>query len=185
MPGSPGGLLRIDRVFHSSGYANTFGAAPLVFGAFPSLHSGCAVMEALFLSHFFPQLKALYWSYVGVLWWATMYLSHHYLIDLTGGASLSVLIFYLFMPETFKDSDQIQFESGRGEEGYEMVNGATELDLDEEIRKLEESGEGDVHEADVGDEEERVGNDADGRKKVSWGQTKVLGESTPRQSSEV
>jgi hypothetical protein len=185
MPGSPGGLLRIDRVFHSSGYANTFGAAPLVFGAFPSLHSGCAVMEALFLSHFFPQLKALYWSYVGVLWWATMYLSHHYLIDLTGGASLSVLIFYLFMPETFKDSDQIQFESGRGEEGYEMVNGAAELDLDEEIRKLEESGEGDAHGEGEGDEEERVGNDPDGRKKVSWGQTKVLGESTPRQSSEV
>jgi hypothetical protein len=46
----PGGLLRIDRVFNSNGYTNTFGSAPLVFGAFPSLHSGCAVMEALFLA---------------------------------------------------------------------------------------------------------------------------------------
>ncbi|EIW65921.1 hypothetical protein TREMEDRAFT_22906, partial [Tremella mesenterica DSM 1558] len=98
MPGSPGGLMRIDRVFHSSGYTNAFGSAPLVFGAFPSLHSGCAVMEALFLSHFFPTPRAIYWGYVGILWWATMYLSHHYLIDLTGGACLSVLVFYLFMP---------------------------------------------------------------------------------------
>jgi hypothetical protein len=170
MPGSPGGLMRIDRVFHSSGYTNAFGSAPLVFGAFPSLHSGCAVMEALFLSHFFPHLKPLYWGYVGVLWWSTMYLSHHYLIDLTGGACLSVLVFYLFMPEEFKDSDQINWASQ--EEGYEMANGTrTELDLDEEIRKLEEQGEGDIAEA---DEETRV--EGEGRKKVSWGETKVLGE---------
>lgn len=128
MPGSPGGLLRIDRVFHSSGYTNTFGAAPLVFGAFPSLHSGCAVMEALFLSHFFPSLKPVYWVYVGILWWSTMYLSHHYLIDLTGGACLSVIMFYITMPEQFKDIDQIDWSvnnvvpSGAGA-AYEMLNG--------------------------------------------------------------
>ena len=64
-------------------------------------------MEALFLSHFFPQFKVFFWGYVGVLWWATMYLSHHYLIDLTAGASLSVMMFYAVMPEQFKDVDQI------------------------------------------------------------------------------
>lgn len=112
MPGSPGGLLRIDRVFHSTGYTNTFGNAPLVFGAFPSLHSGCAVMEALFLSHFFPGLKVVYWTYTGILWWATMYLSHHYLIDLTGGACLSVMVFYVTMPGVFKDVDQIDWAAG-------------------------------------------------------------------------
>lgn len=199
MPGSPGGLMRIDRVFHSSGYTNAFGAAPLVFGAFPSLHSGCAVMEALFMAHFFPQFKFLYWGYAGVLWWATMYLSHHYLIDLTGGACLSVLVFYLTMPAEFKDSDLIV-----GRDEYEMVDGTSreeremelELDLDEEIRKLEETGE-------AGDEEETVhGHDAEGsaiggelakedgdrdpqtptpkskqKRSVSWGETKVLGES--------
>ena len=115
MPGSPGGLLRIDRVLHTSAYTNAFGAAPLVFGAFPSLHSGCAVMEALFLSHFFPAYKPFYWCYVGLLWWATMYLSHHYLIDLTGGACLSVAVFYITMPEMFKDVDQIIWT--REEEG--------------------------------------------------------------------
>ncbi|OCF31925.1 inositolphosphorylceramide synthase [Kwoniella heveanensis BCC8398] len=143
MPGSPGGLLRIDRVFHSSGYTNTFGNAPLVFGAFPSLHSGCAVMEALFLSHFFPAYKPFYWGYVGVLWWATMYLSHHYLIDLVGGACLSVLVFYLCMPEGFKDVDQIQWSKLEGG-GYEMIGGPRtrdDVDLDEEIRKLEQAGD--------------------------------------------
>lgn len=157
MAGSPGGLMRIDRVFHSSGYTNAFGSAPLVFGAFPSLHSGCAVMEALFLSHFFPSLKGLYWGYVGVLWWATMYLSHHYLIDLVGGACLSVLVFYLCMPEGFKDVDQIQWEAVEGD-GYEMIGGpktgtGPEIDLDEEIRKLEEQGEA-LFEHMIGEDEE-------------------------------
>lgn len=159
MAGSPGGLMRIDRVFHSSGYTNAFGSAPLVFGAFPSLHSGCAVMEALFLSHFFPSLKGLYWGYVGVLWWATMYLSHHYLIDLVGGACLSVLVFYLCMPEGFKDVDQIQWEAVEGD-GYEMIGGprtgtGPDIDLDEEIRKLEEQGEA-LFEQAIGDEESRI-----------------------------
>ncbi|WWC69911.1 uncharacterized protein I206_103855 [Kwoniella pini CBS 10737] len=147
MPGSPGGLLRIDRVFHSSGYTNTFGNAPLVFGAVPSLHSGCAVMEALFLSHFFPNFKPFYWGYVGILWWATMYLSHHYLIDVTAGACLSVLIFYLTMPLGFKDLDQIKWDENQNQNGYERIsqggpnkiNKDFNLDLDEEIRKLEEN----------------------------------------------
>lgn len=197
MPGSPGGLLRIDRVFGTHGYANAFGSAPLVFGAFPSLHSGSAVMEALFLSHFFPSLKPVYWAYTGVLWWATMYLSHHYLIDLTGGACLSVMVFYLFMPEEFKDSDQIVgrdeyvFVAGSdetdrsrrvGEEDMERERKRREreeMDLDEEIRKLED---GDLEL----DEEQAAGDEGSGsglggervksKRSVSWGETKVMGE---------
>jgi hypothetical protein len=55
--GAAGGLARIDALFHSNGYQTTFSASPVVFGAFPSLHSGCATMEALFISHFFPKLR--------------------------------------------------------------------------------------------------------------------------------
>src|ERR1700761_5342784 len=85
MKGSPGGLARIDRLFHSQTYTIGFSNAPVVFGAFPSLHSGCATIEALFLAHFFPQSQAYVWTYVGVLYWATMYLTHHYLVDVVGG----------------------------------------------------------------------------------------------------
>jgi hypothetical protein len=191
MPGSPGGLLRIDRVFGTHGYANTFGAAPLVFGAFPSLHSGSAVMEALFLSHFFPSLKPVYWAYTGVLWWATMYLSHHYLIDLTGGACLSVMVFYLFMPEEFKDSDQIvgrdeyQFVAGsdaesrgRDVEAERKRREREEMDLDEEIRKLED-GDLELDEEQAAEGSGSGGRDGERQKtkrSVSWGETKVMGE---------
>lgn len=72
MKGSPGGLARIDALFHGNGYTKTFTGAPVPFGAFPSLHAGCATMEALFLSHFFPQGRIFYWFYASWLYWSTM-----------------------------------------------------------------------------------------------------------------
>ncbi|KAF8273951.1 PAP2-domain-containing protein [Lactarius quietus] len=102
MKGSPGGLLRIDNLFHSHGYTVTFSNSPVVFGAFPSLHSACATMEALFLSHFFPQVATYVWAYAAVLYWATMYLTHHYLIDVVGGSCLAIAFFYFFLPDDLK-----------------------------------------------------------------------------------
>jgi inositol phosphorylceramide synthase catalytic subunit len=102
MKGSPGGLLRIDNILHSHGYTVTFSNSPVVFGAFPSLHSACATMEALFLAHFFPQMATYAWIYAAVLYWATMYLTHHYLIDVVGGACLAIAFFYIFLPDDLK-----------------------------------------------------------------------------------
>jgi len=146
MPGSPGGLMRIDRIFGTAGYTNTFGSAPLVFGAFPSLHSGCATIEALFLTHFFPKYRYGYWGYVGVLYWSTMYLTHHYLIDVVGGGCLALASFFYFMPKEFKDMEAgIQWDaldrvggSSANPEAYQQLEAEDdEPDLDEEIRKLD------------------------------------------------
>lgn len=76
MSGSPGGLARIDTLFHSNGYTNTFSNSPMVFGAFPSLHAGCATADALMLSHFFPKFRIPLAIYVLWLYWSTMYLTH-------------------------------------------------------------------------------------------------------------
>ncbi|THH15177.1 hypothetical protein EUX98_g9505 [Antrodiella citrinella] len=100
--GSAAGLARIDKLLHGNGYQIAFGGAPVVFGAFPSLHSGCATIEALFLSHFFPQCTKFVWMYVLVLYWATMYLTHHYIIDVVGGSCLAIACFYLLLPEEVK-----------------------------------------------------------------------------------
>lgn len=93
MPGSPGGLERIDRLLGLNMYTGTFTASPMVFGAFPSLHSGCAIMEALFLVHLFPTYSLAFYAYVLWIWWSTMYLTHHYFVDLVGGAILSFVVF--------------------------------------------------------------------------------------------
>uniref|UniRef100_A0A060T565 ARAD1B01892p n=1 Tax=Blastobotrys adeninivorans TaxID=409370 RepID=A0A060T565_BLAAD len=93
--GSAGGLERIDKLLGLNMYSGAFDASPLVFGAFPSLHSGFAVMEALFLSHVFPRLSPLFFGYLLWIWWSTMYLTHHYFVDLICGACIAFSIFYV------------------------------------------------------------------------------------------
>ncbi|KAJ7577992.1 PAP2-domain-containing protein [Mycena floridula] len=129
MKGSPGGLVRIDNLFHGEGYTITFSNAPVVFGAFPSLHAACATIEALFLSHFFPQTTRYVWTYVGVLYWSTMYLTHHYLIDVVAGACLATVFFYGFLPTELKGPAALappgglgNFKMGRARSKYEQYD---------------------------------------------------------------
>ncbi|EJD00373.1 PAP2-domain-containing protein [Fomitiporia mediterranea MF3/22] len=103
--GSAGGLMRIDALFGGNGYQKTFASSPVVFGAFPSLHAGNATIEALFWSHFFPHMRTVAWAYAGVLYWATMYLTHHYLVDVVGGACLATACFYLFLPNELRGAN--------------------------------------------------------------------------------
>ncbi|TIB66703.1 hypothetical protein E3P77_02144 [Wallemia ichthyophaga] len=124
IPGSPAGLARIDELMHSHSYSSAFGASPLVFGAFPSLHAGSATIEALFLSHFFPRFKAFYWAYVGWLYWATMYLSHHYLVDAVAGACLATACFYVLLPEHLRDPGGLPTNADIGKEKILPLSGA-------------------------------------------------------------
>ncbi|KAF8941817.1 Aureobasidin resistance protein Aur1 [Haplosporangium gracile] len=102
MPGSPGGLARVDDILGTNMYKSTFTASPLVFGAFPSLHSACAWQLAFFLVYIFgPRSIPFVVGYVFWIWWATMYLGHHYVVDLVGGAGYAVVAFWIgsfFLP---------------------------------------------------------------------------------------
>lgn len=95
MPGSPAGLARVDAIFGIDLYTTNFTTSPLPFGAFPSLHAANAVLEALFFSHCFPQFRNFFIVYAGWVWWATMYLSHHYAIDLVAGGLIAAAFFYV------------------------------------------------------------------------------------------
>ncbi|KAK3842246.1 MAG: hypothetical protein J3R72DRAFT_368270, partial [Linnemannia gamsii] len=96
MPGDPGGLARVDDILGVEMYKTTFTASPLVFGAFPSLHSGIAWQLALFLVYIFgPRAIPFAVLYVFWIWWATMYLGHHYVVDLVGGGAYAVVAFWL------------------------------------------------------------------------------------------
>ncbi|KAL7619443.1 Phosphatidylinositol:ceramide phosphoinositol transferase (IPC synthase) [Parahypoxylon ruwenzoriense] len=95
MQGSPAGLARIDALFGVDMYTTSFTTAPVPFGAFPSLHAADAILEALFISFCFPRLKALCTFYVCWICWATMYLNHHYAVDLLGGGIIAYSIFWV------------------------------------------------------------------------------------------
>ncbi|KAI0694054.1 PAP2-domain-containing protein [Cytidiella melzeri] len=135
MHGSPGGLLRIDRLFGGNGYTAAFTNSPLPFGAFPSLHAGCGTLEALFISHFFPSMTHYAWTYVAVLFWATMYMTHHYLIDVVGGACLAVACFYLLLPDELKGPMATAPPGGSGANGYGGRRSKYEVyDLEDPLR---------------------------------------------------
>lgn len=93
MSGLPGGLARIDELLGFDMYSTAFSNSPVVFGAFPSLHSGFACMDVFFLCWLFPKYRTLWWAYACWLWWSTMYLTHHYFVDLTCGAMLAMCVF--------------------------------------------------------------------------------------------
>jgi membrane-associated phospholipid phosphatase len=138
--GSPAGLAAMDKLLGFDLYTTTFTASPMVFGAFPSLHSGNATIEMLFMSYVFPKLTPFFVGYVFWLWWATMYLSHHYAVDLVGGSLLSGVIFFFakahFMPRLQPDKmfrwdyDFIEIGEAPIEYGYEGIDGA-HVDSDE------------------------------------------------------
>ncbi|KAI9833877.1 MAG: Aureobasidin resistance protein Aur1 [Phylliscum demangeonii] len=131
MAGSPAGLARVDQLFGIDLYTSSFTASPIVFGAFPSLHAGCATFEALFMSHTFPQLRPYFIAYTLWIWWATMYLSHHYAVDLIGGSLLAGVVFYVakshFIPrvqpdkDTRWDYDYVEIGDGPAESGYGLA----------------------------------------------------------------
>ncbi|KAI5304057.1 Aureobasidin resistance protein Aur1 [Ascosphaera pollenicola] len=142
MPGNPAGLARIDKLFGIDLYTSGFTASPVPFGAFPSLHAGNAILEALFMSWVFPRLRPLWIVYTGWLWWATMYLSHHYAVDVIGGAIVAAIAFYWtkakFLPRMQPDKkyrwdyDYVEIGDAPVDPyGYDLARFDYELDSDE------------------------------------------------------
>jgi len=158
MKGSPGGLLRIDNLLHGHGYTVAFSNSPVVFGAFPSLHSACATMEALFLAHFFPQVATYAWGYAAVLYWATMYLTHHYLIDVVGGACLAIAFFYFFLPDDLKGPLATASPTGMLANGAAHSSGRSKYEIyDIEEPRLDGGGLSYELSSDAGSDEENTG----------------------------
>jgi membrane-associated phospholipid phosphatase len=131
MKGSPAGLARIDAFLGLDLYTSGFTASPMVFGAFPSLHAATSTLEAMFMSHVFPKLTPLFAFYVMWLWWATMYLSHHYAIDLVAGSLLAGIIFHFTKAKSLPrlqpdknyrwDYDYIEVGESHSDYGYDLA----------------------------------------------------------------
>ncbi|KAK0786365.1 Phosphatidylinositol:ceramide phosphoinositol transferase (IPC synthase) [Friedmanniomyces endolithicus] len=93
--GEAAGLAAIDRLLGNDFYTAKFAASPVVFGAFPSLHSAWATLEMLFMSSLFPRWRPAFVFYLLWLWWSTMYLSHHYAVDLVAGSLISGIAYFI------------------------------------------------------------------------------------------
>lgn len=141
--GDAAGLKAIDKLLGIDLYTSAFHASPMVFGAFPSLHSGWATLETLFMGHLFPKLFPVYCFYTMWLWWSTMYFSHHYAVDLVAGSFLAGVAYFwsrgLFLPRVQPDKefrwdyDFVEVGEPNDGSGYGM------LDIYEEFHPLSDS----------------------------------------------
>jgi hypothetical protein len=96
MPGSAAGLVRVDKVLGTHIYQNAFKASPLVFGAFPSLHGAFSCCCFFFVARYSRKGAFVLGFYVLWQWFSTMYLRHHWRIDLLGGLIYSAFAFSIF-----------------------------------------------------------------------------------------
>jgi len=125
--GDPAGLQRIDDLFHINFYYTTFTGNPLPWGAWPSLHSGFASYSAIFLTYLFPKYCPLFFLYVCWIWWATMYLGHHYFVDLIGGfvyalvSALGSIAYLMITKPHHKDYNDLKTIVIEGENNIEIA----------------------------------------------------------------
>jgi len=96
MSSDPGRLIDIDELFGISLFKNMYGTNPVVFGSFPSLHAAWPFTIAMYSSN--KILGRWKWIYVVWVWWAAIYLHHHFIIDVLGGIGFSLFVLYLARP---------------------------------------------------------------------------------------
>lgn len=131
MEGSAAGLERADTLLRLKLFERLYGNSPLVFGSWPSLHGAWPIMITIFLPRIVV-LKVLGVIYILWVWWAAMYLNHHFLVDLLGGLLFVILGYFLglatleVLKTVFKDK---------------MFAGAMEL-IELEFEKLKSEEEG-------------------------------------------
>lgn len=75
---------------------NGFHKLPIVFGALPLLHLAMAVQCFFFVAYYarWRAAKAALFAYVWFQWWATIYLDHHWRLDLFVGLMYAIVAFY-------------------------------------------------------------------------------------------
>lgn len=98
-PGYAAGLIRAPFGTGTHVVTQGFHKLPIVFGALPSLHSAMAVMCFFFVCYYsrWVVAKFLLFLFVVLQWWATIYLDHHWRLDLIAGLAYALVLFTLVM----------------------------------------------------------------------------------------
>ncbi len=65
------------------------------YAAFPSLHAAFPVLAWLFVRGRYPKAAWLVVAYTAVVWFAIVYLGHHYIVDILGGVALAAGTYFV------------------------------------------------------------------------------------------
>lgn len=83
-----GGAARFDALLGVTWFADYYGRNANVFGAIPSLHVGQTFLAALFAWRF-RSLRAMLTGFWLLVWFSSLYLNHHYIVDGLAGMALA------------------------------------------------------------------------------------------------
>jgi hypothetical protein len=92
--GDPAGLARLDQILGIPFATNIYHMSPVVFGAIPSMHAGFTMLGWLYCFHTEKKWIFLMGIFTGGIWFAAVYLQHHYVIDLLIGIFYAVLSYF-------------------------------------------------------------------------------------------
>ena len=96
-PGNTAGLQRFDKLFHVTVFQSLYAKGSNVFAAMPSLHSAYPLVVLYYgLKNKLGIFNIVLATVVLGIWFAAVYTSHHYILDVLAGiatASVGILIF--------------------------------------------------------------------------------------------
>lgn len=122
--GYAAGLIRAPFGTGTHVVTQGFHKSPIVFGALPSLHSAIAVMCFFFVAYYarWTVVKVALFLFVVLQWWATIYLDHHWRLDLIAGLVYALVLFTVILRWRMLRVDQ-EFVNARIR--YDFTNGST------------------------------------------------------------
>jgi hypothetical protein len=96
-PGNTAGLGRFDQYFHVSVFAGLYAKSSNVFAAMPSLHAAYPLTVLFYGLKYRLKWANVFFALVMVgIWFAAVYSSHHYVLDVVAGISCGLAGIFLF-----------------------------------------------------------------------------------------
>ncbi len=96
-PGNTAGLGRFDSFFHISVFSGLYAKSSNVFAAMPSLHAAYPLTVLYYgIKYRLGWINGLFALITGGIWFAAVYTSHHYVLDVLAGITCGVCGIALF-----------------------------------------------------------------------------------------
>jgi len=96
-PGNTAGLHRFDDFFHVSIFKSLYAKSSNVFAAMPSLHSSYPLIVLYYgIKNKFGWLNVVFATIMVGIWFAAVYTSHHYVLDVLAGILCGITGIFIF-----------------------------------------------------------------------------------------
>ena len=103
-PGSTAGLSKFDHFFYYGIFKSIYAKSSNVFAAMPSLHSSYPVIVLYFgIKNKFGIVNVLFAVIMMGIWFAAVYSSHHYVLDIIAGIACALTGIFLFQHLVLKN----------------------------------------------------------------------------------